>query len=796
MPQPVSFNTGTPVSGSIQENIISYVVDGQQRDYRGGYNGLAWMSEAPATNNVIFIGNTTNVGRGPANKPLFYPSFNNSEANIIYAANKLPGSPGTFNTTTDAYDWAIGNNFFINNSNNPIPRIDADGLIFYVDANQPGSYPGINNTGYDISGNGNNGNLLNGTNWNLEGWFEFDGADDRISTSFGFQNNNESHEALIYSKGNVSTYNMFMGIILPYYAFYNGNTFLIQDSIGGAQVGYFTGTLSLNRWYHFLSTRSYNGTNTTLTTYINGTLSNQSTYSGAPTQPGGTWAIGNWDAPSAGASYPFYGDISGVKIYTQTLTEAQVKQNYFQSNIVTNNMIYAIDASNLVSYPRSGTTTYPLTGSQTGTLTNGVGYSNSNGGIWSFDGIDDYINLSTDPWTANDFADDSISIWFKFSSAGVILGQNMNAPFGSNGWVPAIYIDTSYQLRTSVFWGGSTGNQTVSPSALLTNTWYNVTVTNEGGTQRTYLNGELIGTLSKTQTSYAGVYYYTLGAARWNGWGGTSGDIGYISGQIANLYYYNKTLSSDEVQQNYQATKDKFQGPQMVTQGLVVHLDAANKDSYPETGNTWYDLSGNGNNATKNGNVANPVWNSSGGYFTFAASDGSTGANNIFTIANSATLSNLANVTVQFICAMETKTLVGSDYDWMCIVTKGEEGGNQRPGTSVNQLPGNRYYHIETPNGVNSVGDLFTNADYTGNKWNLFQTRVSNAGGTQGWLNGTQVATSGVTTTGNTSTTYIGSNGFFELFKGKLGVVCIYNRALSDAELVQNYNYFKARFNI
>jgi hypothetical protein len=32
MPQPVTYNPGTPVSGSIQENSISYVVDGQGRD--------------------------------------------------------------------------------------------------------------------------------------------------------------------------------------------------------------------------------------------------------------------------------------------------------------------------------------------------------------------------------------------------------------------------------------------------------------------------------------------------------------------------------------------------------------------------------------------------------------------------------------------------------------------------------------------------------------------------------------------------------------------------------------------
>ena len=161
MPQPVSYNPGTPVSGSIQENNISYVVDGQNRNYRGGFGGLSWMSEVPAENNVIFIGNSTSLGRGPANIPLFYPAYNNSSANIVYAANTLPGSPRNFTTTGSAYNWAVTNNFFINNSDNPIPRIDADGMVLYLDANQPTSYPTTGTNWYDLSGQGNNGNLIN-----------------------------------------------------------------------------------------------------------------------------------------------------------------------------------------------------------------------------------------------------------------------------------------------------------------------------------------------------------------------------------------------------------------------------------------------------------------------------------------------------------------------------------------------------------------------------------------------------------------------------------------------------------
>ena len=56
-------------------------------------------------------------------------------------------------------------------------------------------------------------------------------------------------------------------------------------------------------------------------------------------------------------------------------------------------------------------------------------------------------------------------------------------------------------------------------------------------------------------------------------------------------------------------------GGQIVTDGLVLCLDAANKDSYPGSGTTWYDLSGNGYNSTAAGTVG-PTFNSNG-YFEF-----------------------------------------------------------------------------------------------------------------------------------------------------------------------------------
>ena len=807
MPQPVSYNPGTPVSGSIQENNISYVVDGQNRNYRGGFGGLSWMSEVPAENNVIFIGNSVSLGRGPADIPLFYPAYNTSQANIVYAANTLPGSPRNFTTSASAYNWAVTNNFFINNSNNPIPRINGDSLGLYIDANQPSSYPQTGTSWYDLSGRNTNGTLTNGPSWNSNGWFTFDGVDDYVNfgtTSGGIGGSSEATMELLINM----TFPQALQQIFGFRDNSGFDFFFLAFSGGGSE---FRARNSAGTFYDLNpSVSSYAGKWTQINfsvgpsgrrVYANGNLIDSNpTWTGnfGSTSPLslGNYQIGNiWFAT---------GDAANAKLYRKELSQAEIKQNYFQSNIVTSNMIYAIDASNLVSYPRSGTTTYPLTGSQTGTLTNGVGYSNSNGGIWSFDGIDDYINLNTDPWTANAFGDDSISIWFKFSSAGVILGQNMNAPFGASGWVPAIYIDTSYQLRTSVFWGGSTGNQTVSPSALLTNTWYNVTVTNEGGTQRTYLNGELIGTLSKTQTSYAGVYYYTLGAARWNGWSGVSGDIGYLQGQIANLYYYNKTLTPSEVQQNYEATKYKFQGQQIVTNGLVLNLDAANKDSYPGTGTTWYDLSGNGNNGIINSGEFVP--NSFDGYLGNLNNQ-----SNFFyiTIPNSTSISNTLSVTTGGWTIEEIIWTNSTNYP---EADAGSVFSNPAYGPGATGFDWNHGFDItsfqfgQSSNSATGYEDTVSissiPSQYTQfNTWRIRTMIWDRSNNTVSlYINGVYI---GGGSTPNTAGQPIYDGGGGDVgtlygwkFYGRRGAFKIWNKVLSQSEITQNYNAQKTRFGL
>ena len=73
--------------------------------------------------------------------------------------------------------------------------------------------------------------------------------------------------------------------------------------------------------------------------------------------------------------------------------------------------------------------------------------------------------------------------------------------------------------------------------------------------------------------------------------------------------------------------------PKIVTDGLVLCLDAADENSYPGSGTTWYDLSGNGNDATLNGLTYN-----SNGWFQATSGTGGDATTSSITMATNMTM--------------------------------------------------------------------------------------------------------------------------------------------------------------
>lgn len=228
-------------------------------------------------------------------------------------------------------------------------------------------------------------------------------------------------------------------------------------------------------------------------------------------------------------------------------------------NIVTSGLTLMLDSAYVPSYSRTGTTWNDLSGSNNnGTLIGGPTFSSANGGSIVFDGSNDYVSFPANFFNHDSGSPFTVSFWFRTSAAGIIFGQqNTDTPNVSSGYVPAIYVDSAGKIRTSCFWGNNVGNQSVSTATVSDNTWHNIVVTFSSGSQISYLDNSQFATLSKTQTTYSSTYYYFIGSGTWSSWTNATGNP-YFSGNIANMFFYNRALSASEINQNFNSLKFRF----------------------------------------------------------------------------------------------------------------------------------------------------------------------------------------------------------------------------------------------
>jgi hypothetical protein len=164
---------------------------------------------------------------------------------------------------------------------------------------------------------GNSGNYLT-----------FDGVNDYVTTNISTINTSATYSVWLNRTASANEYNMFMGQYLPYFAFRANGQIHFSMSIGGQQSLLSTISLSNSTWYNLTFVHNYNGTNTTASIYINGSLNASASYTGSQsTSSGRNFMIGGWrtDAPT---EYPFYGKISQVSIYNRALSDSEIKQNF------------------------------------------------------------------------------------------------------------------------------------------------------------------------------------------------------------------------------------------------------------------------------------------------------------------------------------------------------------------------------------------------------------------------------------------------------------------------------------
>jgi hypothetical protein len=227
---------------------------------------------------------------------------------------------------------------------------------------------------------------------------------------------------------------------------------------------------------------------------------------------------------------------------------------YAGPDVVENGLVLALDAANSKSYPGSGTTWTDLSGrGNTGTLVNGVGYNSSNLGSLSFDGVNDYVRI---PYNSNlNPTNITVSAWIKRNQV-VNFSHFIGLPINNSTWNPPYmsygveYIGTTDTISFPLGFTDNTFAYT-NASAYGNNRWFYFAATYDQSNVKVYIDGALITTRAETKTLYNSTADFYLGAIN------TSSQYP-LNGNIAQVSIYNRALTAQEIQQNFNATKLRF----------------------------------------------------------------------------------------------------------------------------------------------------------------------------------------------------------------------------------------------
>jgi hypothetical protein len=221
----------------------------------------------------------------------------------------------------------------------------------------------------------------------------------------------------------------------------------------------------------------------------------------------------------------------------------------FGKSIVTDGLVFYVDAANENSYPGTGTTWSDLVGGNDGTTTNSPTYSSSNGGYFEFDGTNQDVDLGNgDDFNVNTTI--TIDAWVNWSGNNAfdftpVIDRQTS---GSNTWF------FGFNGSSRLHFGSNGGNIQSTNTTWTEGVWYHVagTYNSTGLTGKLYIDG-VSDTLSVDN-------YDAMGATSGRNVriAGSNSQSRFFNGKIASVKFYNRVLSDAEVLQNYNALKSRF----------------------------------------------------------------------------------------------------------------------------------------------------------------------------------------------------------------------------------------------
>lgn len=443
----------------------------------------------------------------------------------------------------------------------------------------------------------------------------------------------------------------------------------------------------------------------------------------------------------------------------------------YYPKIVTEGMVLCLDAGNRESYSGSGTLWKDLSAAGTDfSLSRSPVFSQGNGGILGFNGATQYASIPANNnfnFTASAI-DFSIEAWVYPTATGSI--KAIVANWGQGG----LNVSDSWLLWSnngilSFSWSPfSTSTPLLTGSTIQLNKWTHVAVTRSGNVFSMYIDGSLVKTASNSSTSNSS---YSIEIGRY----GTN-DSAYWSGYLSIVRIYrNRSLTSVEVLQNYNATRNRYSdqvatGPDIVRSNLIMYYDFGDVSSYTGSGTSVLDLSGNGLTATL---VNSPTYSSaSGGYMDFSGTS----------------------------YATVTNTLIGSirtgDYTidlWIYWP------GNTGYGHIYSMSSQSSYFFKHSSGGLYdgyAAASSGGGGSLASGAWR--HVVVTRSGGTSVfYVNATQTYTRANSFDLNQNTLNIRSDGGVgEWVRLYIALPKLYKKGLTQAEVTQNFNMHKGRFGL
>ena len=649
------------------------------------------------------------------------------------------------------------------------PNSVEDGLVLALDAGNTKSYPGSGTAWTNLIGS-NNGTLTNGPTYNSDngGYLQFPNSNSYIQLSSPVLTTPSTFSVEVWVKIiDTSVYSRFLSNRDANtdgweVGFGPTNKWYLQINSGVSNFA--SAPSNQDQWYHV----AWNFDGAYSKIFVDGVR--------VKTVHHGSQTINTTTASTIGAiSYQTSSvqnkfKIAKLRVYNRELTEAEILQNYnatrgryvsYLTSIVTSGLTLHLDAANTSSYPGSGTTWTDLMGNTNGTLTNGPTFSSDNGGSIVFDGSNDSVEI-TSGWTNFGTEPFSMEVWYR--------------PHTANTYETLVgNIDSGFQLD----WNGSnmrfnSSTKVTSTISFVANVWKQVVVVREGtGTDqfKIYSDGDL-NTTSTLNVDFNQTSQLRLGKSR-NGSYKYDGNISVVR------IYRGKALTAAEVLQNYNATRGRYVTPTIVQDGLILHLDAANTNSYSGSGTTWTDLSGNSNNGTlTNG----PTFSTdNGGVIVFD------GSNDYVDVSGSTTVS-----AATFLAWIRLDDLSQTSYTGI-VFSRNPSGSIS--GMNFYSATENIGYHWNDASNTYSWDSGLTVPDQ---EWCMVALTVSSSSATA-YLFRSSGMTSATNSVSHGSTTLdaikvgadVPTNRYLD---GRIGVAMVYNKALTESEVEQNYNALKGRY--